>query len=223
MQHLAGVAAHRHDRVIAAHSGVAERRALLGPAERLADERVDIDDQASVAGSGTGAPRSLDRLVQDAVKLTDMPERERAQERPQRRGRHHAVPEHAAGATRTQDIAVVDAVRAERHRRHQGHHLRALVTRAGTVAEIDAPVDKRLDPQSRGERRHQHDPRVSDRPLIVERDPDAVQSDRPATMHHEGDLLSQAATAAIGRFSPAQEVILRSPPDGTADRAVDRG
>jgi hypothetical protein len=35
-------------------------------------------------------------------------------------------------------------------------------------------------------------------------------------MHHEGDLLSQAATAAIGRFYPAQEVILRSRPDGIA-------
>jgi hypothetical protein len=35
-------------------------------------------------------------------------------------------------------------------------------------------------------------------------------------MHHEGDLLLQAATAAIGRFLPAQEVILRLPPDGTS-------
>src|SRR4051794_38021331 len=39
--------------------------------------------------------------------------------------------------------------------------------RAGTVAEIEAPVDQRLDPQPRRERRHQHDPRVRDRPLIV--------------------------------------------------------
>ena len=57
--------------------------------------------------------------------------------------------------------------------------------------------------------------RLCDRPLIVKTDRHTIQSDRPVNMHHEGDLLSQAATAAIGRFSPAQEVILRSPPDGT--------
>ena len=48
---------------------------------------------------------------------------------------------------------------------------------------------------------HQHDPGVRDRPLVIEHDRDAVQSDRPVIMHHEGDLLSQAATAAIGRYS----------------------
>jgi hypothetical protein len=35
---------------------------------------------------------------------------------------------------------------------------------------------------------------------MVENHRDAIQSDRPVNMHHEGDLLSQAATAAIGRF-----------------------
>ncbi len=144
-----------------------------------------------------------------------MPERERPQKRPQRRGRHHPVPEHVGGAARAQQIAVIDAVRAERHRRHQRHHLRALVARAGALAEIHARIDERLDPQPPGERRRQHDSGVRDRPLIIENDRDAVQSDRPVNMHHEGDLLSQAATAAIGRFSPAQEVILRSRPDGT--------
>ena len=37
-----------------------------------------------------------------------------------------------------------------------------------------------------------------------------VQSDRPVILHHEGDLLTQDATALIDRFLPAQEVILRS-------------
>jgi hypothetical protein len=36
----------------------------------------------------------------------------------------------------------------------------------------------------------------------------AVQSDRPVILHHEGDLLSQAPAAAISRKSPAQDVIL---------------
>jgi NAD(P)-dependent dehydrogenase (short-subunit alcohol dehydrogenase family) len=34
-------------------------------------------------------------------------------------------------------------------------------------------------------------------------------------VHHEGDLLTQDAAARIGRFFPAQEVILRARPDGT--------
>jgi len=42
--------------VVAASPGGAERRALLGSAERLADERVDVDDQAPVAGTGAGRP-----------------------------------------------------------------------------------------------------------------------------------------------------------------------
>ena len=50
-------------------------------------------------------------------------------------------------------------------------------------------VDQRLDPQALRQRRRQHDSRVSDRALVVEAGRDAVQSDRPVSMHHEGDLL----------------------------------
>ena len=215
MQHLAGVSPGREDRVIAMDAGVAERRALLRPAEGLADEGVDVDDQSPVARSGARRPRALERLTQHAVELADMPERKRAQKRPQRRGRHHTMPEHIGGPARAQQITVIDAVRAQRHRRDQRHHLRALVARADTLAKHDTRVDQRLDPQPLRERPRQDDSGVRDRPLVIERDRDAIQSDRPVNMHHEGDLLSQAATAAIGRFSPAQEVILRSPPDRT--------
>jgi hypothetical protein len=201
--------------VVAAHPGIAERGALLLRAERLAHERVDVDDQPPVTGAGAGRPRALDRLAKDAVELADVPKRERSQKRPQRRRRHHLVPQHVRGAARAQHVAVVDAVRAERDRRHQRHHLRARVARSGALAEIHARVDKRLDPEPPGERRRQDDSSVGDRPLIIETDRDAIQSDRPVNMHHEGDLLSQAATAPIGRFSPAQEVILRLGPDGT--------
>jgi len=34
-------------------------------------------------------------------------------------------------------------------------------------------------------------------------------------LHHADDLLTQDAAARHDRFCPAQEVILRSPPDGT--------
>ncbi len=42
--------------------------------------------------------------------------------------------------------------------------------------------------------------RVGDRPLGIERDPDPVQSDRLVMLHHEGDLLTRAATARDSRF-----------------------
>jgi hypothetical protein len=70
-------------------------------------------------------------------------------------------------------------------------------------------------PSRAGERRDQHDPGVRHRPPIVKDHLHAIQSERPVILHHEDDLLTQDATAPIGRFPPAQEVILRSRPDGS--------
>jgi hypothetical protein len=39
----------------------------------LADERVDIDDKAPVAWTGTDLPRAGERLIQDAIELPDVP------------------------------------------------------------------------------------------------------------------------------------------------------
>jgi pimeloyl-ACP methyl ester carboxylesterase len=189
VQHLAAVGAGGEDRVIAADPRVAERRALLGAAEGLADERVDIDDEALGARARAGPPRALDRRGQDAVELADMPERERAQERAQRRGRHHAMPDDVGGAARPQHVAVVDAIGAQRHRRHQRHHLGALVARAGPIAQIDGIVDDRLKPKPPGKRGDQRRAGMRDRALIIEADLDAVRSGRPVMLHQEGDLL----------------------------------
>jgi hypothetical protein len=57
--------------------------------------------------------------------------------------------------------------------------------------------------------------RVGDHPLIIERDPHLVQSDRPVIMHQQGDLLCRAPAARTAWKRPAQEVILASTPDGT--------
>jgi len=67
---------------------------------------------------------------------------------------------------------------------------------ARPLAKVDRLVDEFLDPESLGQRRREHDPRVGDRPLVVKRDRDAVQSDRPVSMHHEGDLLLQPPDAS---------------------------
>ena len=117
MQDLAAVGAGREDRVISALAGVAERRALLGMAEDLPDERIDVHDQSLIARAGTGLPRAREAVGEHPVELAHMPERERAQERPERRRRRHAVPEDRGRAAAAQHVAVIDAVRSQRHRR----------------------------------------------------------------------------------------------------------
>jgi len=82
-------------RLVAELAGVAVAGALLVVPVDLADERVNVDDQPLVAWAGAGAAQ---RLGQDAVELTDVPERERAQERPERRRRHRPVTDDLVGA-----------------------------------------------------------------------------------------------------------------------------
>jgi len=45
-------------------------------------------------------------------------------------------------------------------------------------------------------------------------DLNAVQSDRPVIVHHEGDFLSRGRDCPIQSLLPAQWVILRPIPDG---------
>ena len=105
--------------MIPALVGVPVAGALLVIAIDLADERIDIDDEPIVARAGARRPRALEALSQHPVELADMPERERAQERPERRRRRHSMTEHRPGLARAQHVAVIDAVRPERHRGHQ--------------------------------------------------------------------------------------------------------
>jgi len=57
------------------------------------------------------------------------------------------------------------------------------------LAQTDSPVDQRLDPNRSASAARHHDPRVGGRAPIVETARDPVQSDRPVSIHHEGDLL----------------------------------
>ena len=216
MQRLAGVRARGQNRVVAQQVRVAVGGALLEPAADLADEAVDIDDQAIIAGTRAGLPGTLERLAEQRVELAHVPERERPQKRPQRRRRRQPAAQQPPRAPGPQHVAVVDAVSAHDHREQQRHHLAPRVRGARQVAaQPHQPASERLDPQPPSERRDQRDPGVRDHALIVELDPHPIQSDRPVILHHEGDLLTQDAAAQIDRFLPAQEVILRSQPDGT--------
>jgi hypothetical protein len=68
--------------VIPALSGVPIAGTLLVIAIDLANEAVDIDKEAILARSGTGRPRPPEAVSEYPVKLADMPEGERAKERP---------------------------------------------------------------------------------------------------------------------------------------------
>ena len=116
VQYLAGPRAGREDRVIAALVGVAVAGALLVIAVYLADEAVDVDDEALTARAGTSRPGAPETVGQHPIELADMPERERTQKRAQCRRRRNAMTEDSPRLTRAQQITVLDAIRSERHR-----------------------------------------------------------------------------------------------------------
>ena len=81
--------AHRHQRVIAQHLGMAVRGAVLGPAAHLTHRGVQIHGQLRDGRRGAHRPRPRQRMLGRFVELAHMPERERPQERPRSRRRHH--------------------------------------------------------------------------------------------------------------------------------------
>ncbi len=216
VQRLPGVGARGQQRVVPVELGVAVGGALLVVAADLTDEAVDVDHQPAVARAGAGLPGPLDRPAQQRVELADVPERQRAQERAERRWRGDPAAQQPARPARPQHAGVVDAVGPEHHREQQRHDLTSRVRRPGPVApQAHQPASQRLDPQALRDRRDKHHACLTNQPLIVEPDPQPVQSDRLVILHHEGDLPLQAPAAPISRKNPAQEVILHSGPDRT--------
>ena len=159
----------------------------------LTDERINVDDQPLIARSGARRPRPLHGLGEHAIELAYMPEREGPQERPKRRWRRDPMPQDRRGLARAQHVAVLDAVRTERHRTDHRHHLATRIRGPRAHTEIHTRIHERLDPQSPGKQRRQHHARVRDHPLII-------KDDRRRVVHHEGDLLRRAATGAICRY-----------------------
>ena len=130
-EHLAAAGRDREERVVAAHAGVAVvEGTLLGETVGLADGRVEVDGERSVAGSRTRVPGSSEQLPADAVELADVAPAEAAQEGAQGRGRLHPEAQDPSRATRAQGVRVVDVV-ATRERRH--HQRQDLVADVGTT------------------------------------------------------------------------------------------
>jgi hypothetical protein len=55
------------------------------------------------------------------------------------------VAEHVSGPAGAQHVAVIDAVRAERHRRDERHDLAARMRRARPITQVDRLVDQLFD------------------------------------------------------------------------------
>jgi hypothetical protein len=161
VQDLAGIRAGREHRVIPALARIANSRALLLIAVDLADEAVDVNDQPALTRSSARRPRARQRHVEHTVKLADMTERERPQKRAQRRRGRNPSTQQPARATRSQQIAVIDAVRTQHHREDQRHHLAPRVRCPRPLpGQQHEPVDQPLDPQPLSKRRDERDPRV---------------------------------------------------------------
>jgi len=98
-----------------------------------------------------------------------VPERERAQERPQGRRRGDPATEQPPSPPGAQHVAVIDVVGAEHHRVDQRHHLAARVGGPGPVATQPHQIPgQRLDTKALRKRRDERDPRVRDDSLIIE-------------------------------------------------------
>ena len=178
-EHVAGAGRDREQRVIAAHVGVAVvEGALLLEAVGLADRRVEVDGQRSVAGSGTRRPGPREQLPADPVELAHVAPAEAAQERAQRGGRLDREAQDPGRAAGPQRVRVVDAV-ATRERRHdERQQLVADVGAAGLVAQVEVLVDEPLQAQVVGQRGRQQEARIGHQAVVVEGRVEAVEAVR---------------------------------------------
>jgi hypothetical protein len=203
MQQLTGVSAGRRDRVVATPLRVAEARALLGAPGDLDDCGVEVDRERLRARPRPCCPGSSKEQLEGAVEPAHAPERERAQERPQRRGRDHAVAKHTLRLAAAEDARLVDRVAADERRADERQQHAAGPSRPRPLTKLERLVHDSLDPEPLGERTRQNKARVRDRALVVEGECEPVDP-APTTpiralrsRHHTDDLLSAGLAAAL--------------------------
>jgi hypothetical protein len=97
-------------------------------------------------------PTPWQDLLGEPVELADLPEGERAQERPQGGGGHDPMAEHLAGGAAAQQVGVVDAVGTRQHRLDQGQQLAPRMGGASPLAQVDQRIGGLLDAQPLGQR-----------------------------------------------------------------------
>ena len=142
----------------------AVRGALFLFAVDLADRGVQIDRQRRTARACSQLPCASQRARQHRFELADVTERDRAQERPDRRGRHRLESQHPPGAAGTQHLDVIDVGGAREHRRYHRENLRARVRRAGAHPPLDQPQQT----QTGHQRARQDQARVGHQAFMIE-------------------------------------------------------
>jgi hypothetical protein len=171
VQHLTGVGAAGHQRVIAAAAGVAE------PGARLWRPKISptMLSMSMTRRSSPGPAPAIHARCRARSSWRTWPNVKARTKVPSVEGRH-AVAEHGGRLPREQQVTVIDAVRPERHRADQGHHLAARIGNAVPVAEIDGRVDQLLDSEALRQQRRQHHTRIHGPPAHRQRRPPPTRS-----------------------------------------------
>ena len=107
-----------------------------------------------------------------------MAEGEGAQERAERRRRHHPVTEHRLGAPGAQHVRVVDVTPARHHRVDQGEHLASRARPPDDAAHLHRVVDEALQTEATDERRNEQQAGVGHQSRLIEGHRQPVDSAR---------------------------------------------
>ncbi len=152
----------------------AVRGSLFLFAVDLADRGARIDHQRRLAGARAQSPGARQSARQHRFELADVTERERPPQRPDRRGRHRAEPQHPTGAPGAQHPDMIDVSAA---REHRGDHRADLGARVrGTRAH--PPLDQRRNTQTGHQRARQDQARVGHQALMINRRCEPVRTAR---------------------------------------------
>jgi hypothetical protein len=181
VQHFAGLGPGGQQRVVPQLAGVPVGGALLLVAVDLADRRVHVNHERIVAGAGPQAPGAADRLGDHPIELADVPEREAAQERAQRRGSHHPERQHRLGGPGPQHVRVIDVASTGQDRRYQRQDLPARRCPTDPSHQPHRRVHQRFEPETDHQRRRHQQPRVRHQVRVVEDHLDPVDPARYST------------------------------------------
>ena len=203
VEDLARVGPGGDQRVLPEYAGVAIGGPLLLLPIDLLDGGVDVDDHRVIARTSAERPCSGQHLLSEGVELADMAEGEGPEERAEGGGGHYVVSEHAAGRSRTQHVAVVDALGTGHHGVHQGGHFAAGTCVPGTVAEVDQLVRPGHQIQPLGQQASQRQASCGHRPVVVEGHGEERRIVRFCV--HRKDALSACGMCGLQRVTSSQD------------------
>ena len=131
-----------------------------------------------VARTRPERPGGAQGLADHPLELTDVAEGERAQEGPERRGRHHPVLEHLGARSGAQHVGVVDVAGPGHHGMDERQDLASRPEPADAPRQVDGGVTELLEPEPLGQGGDEHQPGVGHQVRLVEGHRDPVDSAR---------------------------------------------